>query len=321
MGKRCFMVGFGVLLLWLAYIWGSNLLFNKNYSQRELDIIFSRAGVLAPKMDSITLEGFHVYYLTNESPSIHLSKSSKPYLILLHDSGRNSGYFIDYFLNEEISKKFHIIAIDRIGFGKTHRASDNKNIQEFSPETRILNSKIIKSILNREGRRSEQVRIISTGSSALVAVKAYTYMEDLATKAYLFYPKVDPRFFASRGFSKLVTYEPVSYLFPRNFVNKHKDLLLWDVPRDEKREELFDSLFRTEEKILNNNFIKPSLADYEPVYFFVTHHKFKDKIKDITGKGKFKVVTIKRKSIYHRPRFIVNEILGNESYKLGGPLE
>ncbi len=159
---------------------------------------------------------------------------------------------------------------------------------------------MVNEILQKEGFQSEEINIVSSGSSALSAMVSYNGIAMKQAKAIMFYPKIDPRFFASRGFSQLIV--SCEAIFPKYYVEKQRDFLFWDMMRDEHRDDMFNKT-----KFIENEVIK-SYPNYKALYFLMTNKSFEEHLNQITGSNNFKVEAIKRRNIYRNPDFVIKEI-------------
>lgn len=285
---------------WIAFLWIKYTFFNKVYSQPEINSIFNNESLTPPEYDSVTSDGYQIYYLSNKKQA-QANHAKKPFLILLHDSGKNSGHFLRYFKNPDFNKNFRIIAMDRVGFGKTRILFPAKD-SILNHNNQLISQHFLKDVLKNEGYQDEEVRILSTGSASMAGLKAYLGISSPKVKVLMFYPKIDPRFIASRWISECISQSPLKILFPTTYINKHKDLLFWDKVRNEERNQWF-RLARMRELELRKE--KP---DYSAMCFFVTHSSFESKINEIAGKNFFKTHEVKRRSIYRKPEFVYQEM-------------
>ena len=281
------------IILWLAFVWCKYLFFQKDYSQEQVNTTFNKLGLQPPQFDSVHLGNKQIFYLTNNLNE--QSSAEKPYLFLLNDSGKSSTFFLRYFKDTNISSNYHLIAIDRIGFGKTISEENldyNTHINLFQ--------KSIQNILKKEDYNNQPLNFISSGSSGMAGILAYDAVPSNHTKSFIFYPKIDPRFIASKGLSKLII--SLDFLFPKGFVKKQKDFLFWDILRDEDQLKWFMKAKHSEDEI------RKTEKDYKGIYFMVTNKWFENKINEITKSKNFAVEAIKRRSIYRQPTFVQEEI-------------
>ncbi|BAP32785.1 uncharacterized protein CHSO_3748 [Chryseobacterium sp. StRB126] len=320
------------ILIWIAFIWTKYHFSYPDYSQEDINNIFKKENLKAPVYDSINLRGYSIRYLTNRgnenvAPNPETGRK-KPYLFLVHDSGKNSGYFLDYFKNKDINTIFHVIAVDRIGFGGTHlpkRESNGNEIfpmekEEFGEKADYVTSIIPSEILKQERQHIEEVRIVTNGCSGLLGAKAFNWMSLSVVKAFMFYPETEPRFIGSMAFSKLISSPVLSFLFPRAFVNKHKDLLLIDDMRGKDRKSLIDNAKYSEDK----NFEREENLYYKrnegkrlkSLFFMMSDESKKKQTEKMIGTGQFSVQTIDKVDIYTQPQFVFDKILANEIYTM-----
>lgn len=247
--KKYLIILGGLLAAWFIYVWGSYHFFYKNPTMEEIQQNFAKDHLKAPELDSIKMRGYSIKFLTNNLNDNEKGDElgyKKPYLILLHDSGKNSTYFLDYFKNKELNKKLHIIAVDRPGFGKSTFIKpdpDNRDDfnyrekEEFGDKMDVVTRMLVHEILDNEGHHLEEVRIISEGNAALAGLLGYQNEYIGFSKLMMMNGKFSERFFLSRWFSKAVS--AFSFLFPRAYVSKQKDLKFID---KFKSKEEFDNL-------------------------------------------------------------------------------
>jgi hypothetical protein len=310
------------VLVWILFIWAKYYIFYPSYSQEDINTIFKKENLKAPVYDSINLRGYSIHYLTNKANDNAVSNQEtnkkKPYLFLIHDSGKNSGYFLDYFKNKEINKIFHIIAVDKIGFGETHFIkSESEDQNEFGKDLDYVASVMTKEILKNEGQYLEEVRIVTTGCAGLAGLKAYSWADLTNVKVFMFYPETEPRFFGSIFFSKLISSPFLSFLFPRPFVSKQEDLLLMDKSKGEERKTLFEGAKISENKGINSDGpMFPAGKGFKSIFFMVADKKAKERIENIIETNNFLVEEVDKKNIYTSPDFVLDKILLNDFYTL-----
>ena len=166
----------------------------------------------------------------------------KPYLYLIHEPGKSSSYFLEYFKDSLLRNTFHIVAPDRFGFGKTHLLpveGEMSNLiikpetEEFGELTAYLSKELENNILSEEGKFIDEVRSISNGDAAMIGLTNWN-ANPLYTKRYfLFNPTLQERNSMANFYSKMVSITPFSYVFPRTFINKHKDLQMIEKTKQE----------------------------------------------------------------------------------------
>ena len=316
------------LLLWIAFIWGKYALFYTAYSQEQINKIFEDESVPAPVYDSIRFDGYNFVYLTNKKNSILPNNSKKkPYLFLVHDSGHNSGYFLEYFKDERLNKLFHIIAPDRIGFGKTKLLPQDESNDYFRRATQIefgtnqnyISSVLPREILDKERHHIDEIRMVYHGNAAFLALEAYKWEYLSFNKIMMFYPNMDKRNTLCGYYSKTISTSFLQHLFPRPYINKHKDLLYLD---NVKENNLDDSIKFAQKNEDDENkehvnksdpFIESGKSKF--VFFKVVDQSKKEEIEAIIDtKNHFEIEIIDNKSIYDSPEFVLDQILKADQY-------
>ncbi|WP_300672612.1 hypothetical protein [Soonwooa sp.] len=320
--KKFLWIGLSIVVLWFLYIWVQYHFLYKSYSQEEINSIFKKENLEPPVYDSIFLRGYQIYYLTNKlNRNVELDPNTnkrKPYLVLLHDGGKSSNYFLDYFKNKNTNSRYHIIAIDRLGFGKSHFIKPESEQYIFPPDkveygehAEYVNSIAPKEILGQEGQHLEETRIVSDGKTAYVGLRAYNSNYLSFVKTFLFYPDLDKRSSIAKFFSKTVAMQPISYLFPRAFVNKHRDLIMLDEPKDRADDNTLGNAKYSEDQA-NEGY---NNLNMKTVFFITDNEKEKQKIrKDIGNDKNFIIDVEKKESIYTNPSFVNDIIMKNDVY-------
>lgn len=316
-----------IFILWLLFIWSKYCFFYTNLKQNEINKIFASEKIEAPEFESINLRGYNIKYLTNKKNRkiiFDQNNKRKPYLILLHDSGKNATYFLDYFRNKEIQEKFHIIAIDRLGFGKTNfNKPDDENYAlkqekyEFGEMADYVSGIMVREILEREGQHLEEVRIVSEGNSAIIGLESYRHKYLSTIKIFLFNPDLQRRYFISKIFSKIITSNAISYLFPRPFVSKHQDLLLLDKSKESEFERLINFAKISEDQVnKDDGYMYQSFGTvFKSIFFIGINNRGEKNVKSISGDKNF-IYDNKGFNIYKNPDKTLKTIINADIYTL-----
>lgn len=203
-------------------------------TQEEIQQIFDDLSVVTPTYDSISFKGSNINYLTNKRNDRVDNKDKKPYIVFLHDSGKHSSDFIEYFKDPDFSNNFHLIAIDRPGFGYSHPLSDvNDEYQTTPPEPEIdttnhvfNNMALVDDILDNENEHLNGVSVIAHGDACLYAVGAYTHMNLPLNQIHLFSPQLTHINKVNLLLKKISVSQFISWSLPNAFVNKNKEIIL-----------------------------------------------------------------------------------------------
>ncbi|MDR6969570.1 hypothetical protein J2X31_003603 [Flavobacterium arsenatis] len=325
--KKLILITLGLLTLWFLFIWIRYDFFYSNLTQDEIDKVFTYEKMKTPEFDSINLRGYSIKYLTNKKnrdTEYDQNNKRKPYLVLLHSSGKNATYFLDYFRNKEIQDKFHIIAIDRLGFGKTtfNKPEDRDYIfeqekEEFGNMADYVSGSMVHHILENEGHHLEEVRIVSEGNSGIIGLEAYRFEYLSFSKVFLFNSSLQKRFLISKIFSKMITSNLVSPLFPRAFVSKHQDLLLLD----KSKETGFDWLINFGKDVENDEnkdrgYMYHSKGKmFKSIFFIGINSNGEKRVKSISGDSNF-IFESKGFNIYKNPDKTLKSIIDADAYTL-----
>lgn len=325
--KKLLLLILGIFALWFLFIWSKYDFFYSNPTQEKIENIFLKEKLTPPELDSINLRGYSIKYLTNRKnrdTDYDQNNKRKPYLVLLHSSEKNATHFLDYFKNEDIMDKFHIIAIDRLGFGKTnfHKPEDRDYIfeqekEEFGDMADYISGIMVRDILKREGCHLEEVRILSEGSSGIIGLEAYRYSHFSSVKIFLFNSSLEKRFFISKAFSKMVASNLISPLFPRPFVSKQQDLLLLDKSKESEFEKIVNYAKISEDDVnKNEGYMYRSMGTmFKSVFFIGISGNEEKRIKSISGDSNF---FFERKgfNIYKYPEKTLIKVLEADTYTL-----
>jgi hypothetical protein len=309
---------------WYVFIWCKFHFFNKAISQEEINKEFAVLKMQAPLYDSVYIRGYSIKYISNKknfSEKGDQFGKKKPYLVLLHNSDKNAGYFLDYFKNKALNTKFHIIAVDRIGFGNTSfKKSDQKNSlfqqeeKEFGKMADYASGTAVKEILNAEGQYMEEVRIIADGSGGMAGLQAYLYESLSFSKVFLFYPDLSSRFLVSKVFSKIMVSPIVAWSFPKAYTSKHNDLLLADQNKRDNFEKLIKNVqFSENREGKENGYMYPK--GFKSVFFLGLSKNEQERIAKISGEKNF-VFQTSDANIYSSPENVLKTILNNDIYTL-----
>lgn len=306
------------------FIWSKYHILTKVYTQEAIDKEFAVLKRNAPLYDSIHIRGYSIKYITNKKNNSVKGDEygkKKPYLVLLHNSDKNAGDFLDYFKNKALDNRFHIIAIDRIGFGNsTFKKSERKNSlfqqedKEFGKMAEYVSGVAAKEILNAEGQYMEEVRIVADGSGGMAGLQAYLYESISFSKVFLFEPNLSSRFFVSRIFSKIIVGPMVAWSLPRAYTSKHQDLLLADKSKDEEFEKLIKNIqFSENREAINNGYMYSK--GFKSVFFLGLSKKEQERIAKISGEKSF-IFQANDINIYTSPEKVLEKILANDVYTL-----
>lgn len=326
--KKLLQLTLGLLILWFLFIWSKYNFFYSNPTQESIENTFTKEKLTPPEIDSVNLRGYSIKYLTNKKNRTTESDENgkrKPYLVLLHNSEKNAISFLDYFKNKEITDKFHIIAIDRLGFGKTtFNKPDDKNYifeqekEEFGEMADYVSSYMVHHILENEGHHLEEVRIVSDGNSGIIGLEAYRHEYLSFSKVLLFNADLQKRFSVSKFFSKIIVSDWVSFLFPKPFVSKHQDLLLLDKSKDDEGFDRLITFGKTSENDVNRDegYMYHSMGKiFKSIFFIGIKSKDEKRVKSISDDSNF-IFENKGFDIYKNPDKTLQKIKEADSYTL-----
>jgi len=253
---------------------------NQPITQVQIQKIFNNLDVITPTYDSISLRGFNIIYLTNNRNDALGEKDKKPYIVFLHDSGKNSSNFLDYFKNPKLSNNFHLIAIDRPGFGLSHPLSEVHDIyQTTKPKTEIdstthmfNNISLVDDVLENENEYLNGVRVIAHGNSCLYAVGSYTHMPLSSNRIHLFSPKFTHLNKIDLLFKKVLVSNFISWTLPNSFINKNKEIILNNEKLLNEMGYYFDNIRSMEKGYRNESHLM--YRDFKALTFHLNKNSF-----------------------------------------------
>ena len=104
---------------------------------------------------------------------------------------------------------------------------------------------------------------------------------------------------------------PISFLFPRAFVNKHRDLIMLDEPKDRKENNTLSNAKYSEDQA-NEGY---SNLNLKSVFFITDSENKKEKLRKYIGNDKNFIIDIENKEdIYTNPEFVDKIIIKNDVY-------
>lgn len=328
MKHRYLKIAAAIVIVWFVFIWVKYHFAYKNPSIEEIQEEFRKENLTAPEEDSIQMRGYSIHYLTNNlNDNVEGDELGykNPYLVLLHDAGKNSTNFLEYFKDRELNQKFHIIAIDRIGFGKSHfiEAAEDEEVdynyyekKEFGEMADVVTRSMVAEILDDERHHFEEVRIVSEGKSAMAGILGYQSKYLSFSKLMMFNGSYSGRFFTGKLLSNLVS--AFSFLFPRPFVSKHKDLIFLDkFKENEKFENLIDfGDYAKKSEMESQGFIyKSEKTEFEPWFFYGTSKSDKKRIRSVVGENAY-IFEKESFDVYKNPQKLMDKIRRANRYTM-----
>lgn len=239
--KKIGFLGIALLFLCYAFIWCRYDFFYENYNPAKVAPQFEAKNLRAPVYDTLVVNHFKIGYLTNRRYAYvdnydYLGRVRNPYLVLIPENGDHVSRFLPYFLDEELNSKYHIIAIDRIGFGGS-QVEKNEKGESYGPydtsealEENAVYATIsmLDRILKNEGKHLDEGRFVFGGSTAAMGLGA-AYGAYLSSDKYLmFNANLTERFKLSQWYSRAVISKVGQAIFPTNYVSKQRDLVFND---------------------------------------------------------------------------------------------
>ncbi|WP_410877618.1 hypothetical protein [Myroides sp. DW712] len=256
-----------LVLLSYGFVWCKYHWMYEEYNPEKVALLFENNQQRAPIYDTIVVNNFKIGYLSNKryvylDDYNYLGGVRNPYLVLIPQNGDNVTSLLPYFLDKELNEKFHLIAIDRIGFGgsKVGKNSqgepygyyDSKEAFEENAVYAFLS--MLERIADREGKYLDEGRFVLSGPTAAMGLGA-AYSTYLSSDKYLLIDaNLTERFKGSQWYSKAVVSKIGRLVFPENYVNKQGDLLLNDRVLARYRDPWLAGVQQTEEKENTNEY-------------------------------------------------------------------
>ncbi|MGG5577233.1 hypothetical protein ACPDHL_07825 [Myroides sp. C15-4] len=294
----------GLLLLCYLYTWCKYDFFYQEYDPVKMEQQFKDKKLRVPIYDTLRVSNLKIGYLSNKRERYvegydYLGGVRNPYLILIPENGDNITRFLPYFLDEELMSKYHIIAIDRIGFGGSKVGKnangepfgyyDNRKSFEESAIYALLS--MADRITDSEGKYLDEGRVIFGGSTAVVGLGAAYNTSLSSNKTLLLNANLTPRWMGSKGYSTFVVSGIGRAFFPANYVSKHQDLIFADQVLDNYMTNWIEGVKYTEDTENNNVYSmyqSASEGGMSKVLFFTGLSKSDTKkVNDLTGGGNF----------------------------------
>ena len=255
-------IGFGLaalLLLGYVFIWSKYDWMYEEYDPQKAEELFASKKIRTPVYDTLRVNNFKIGYLSNKRYTYvdgydYLGGVRNPYLVLVPRNGDNITSLLPYFLDEELTNNFHLIAIDRIGFGGS---KVGKNIQgepygyydskkAFEENAVYATISMLDRIVDNEGKHLDEGRFILGGPTGAMGLGA-AYSAYLSSDKFLMVDAtLTKRFFFSQWYSQLVVSGIGRAIFPANYVSKQWDLLLNDRVLAEYKEPWLEGVKYTE---------------------------------------------------------------------------
>lgn len=234
--------GLGALvLLSYGFVWCKYDWMYEAYNPEKVELLFEAKQQRAPVYDTLRVSNFNIGYLSNKRELYiedydYLGGVRNPYLVLIPRNGDTVSSLLPYFLDEELTSKFHLIAIDRIGFGGSKVGKNSQgepygyyDTQEaFEEHAMYASSIMLEQVVKREGKHLDEGRFILSGPTAAMGLGA-AYSTYLSSDKYLLIDaNLTERFKGSQWYSQFVVSRIGRLIFPEIYVSKQQDLLLND---------------------------------------------------------------------------------------------
>ncbi|WP_286442060.1 MULTISPECIES: hypothetical protein [unclassified Myroides] len=263
-------IGIGIialLLVFYVFIWCKYDWMYEEYNPQKVEQLFEAKKMRAPIYDTLVINKFKIGYLSNKRYNYvegydYLGGIRNPYLILIPENGASVASLLPYFMDEELNKKFHVIAIDRIGFGGS-KVEKNEEGQPFghydnraSFEENALYTLLMmpKYIAKSEGNYLDEVRVVFSGKTAVTGLGTAYDMSMTSEKIFLLNADLEERFFWTIGYSRFVLSGIGRLIFPENYVSKHQDLCVADQAKTKYMKHWVESVKYAEDEENQNEY-------------------------------------------------------------------
>ena len=151
-----------------------------------------------PELKYINYKNFHVHHAI-------IGDSTKPLLLIIH--GAPGAWYSSMKLldDTDLQKHFHIVSVDRVGFGKS-----NYGVSEPSLQKHV---KYIEKIV-KEYNKNGKIYVMGSSYGAPIAASFTMQHPDLVEELYLVSPVIDPSTEKMFWYSYIGKIGPVSMLIP-----------------------------------------------------------------------------------------------------------
>ncbi len=212
-----------------------------------------------------------VTYKISEIHQIHYIETgdaTKPTLLFLHGSPGSWDAYKKYLSDQELQKKYRLIAIDRPGFGYSNfNEAANLNTQA---------NLILPFIISKNN--GQPITLIGHSMGGPVAVKLATKNPNLFKNIVILAGAIDPKAETPEEWRPILMAKPIRYLIPGAF-RPSNDELWW------LKEDLIDmkfQLYKIKSNVIIIHGTEDSLVPYSNVVFMEKAFKNAQKIETIS---------------------------------------
>lgn len=212
-----------------------------------------------------------VTYKISEIHQIHYIETgdaTKPTLLFLHGSPGSWDAYKKYLSDQELQKKYRLIAIDRPGFGYS-------NFNEAANLNKQANL-ILPFIISKNN--GQPITLIGHSMGGPVAVKLATKNPNLFKNIVILAGAIDPKAETPEEWRPILMAKPIRYLIPGAF-RPSNDELWW------LKEDLIDmkfQLYKIKSNVIIIHGTEDSLVPYSNVVFMEKAFKNAQKIETIS---------------------------------------
>jgi len=165
-------------------------------SDEEAIADFNKAGVTLQSR-TVKIRGHHLHY-------VFCGGDTLPTLVFIHGSPGSWNAFENYLKDSELLKHYHMISIDRPGFGYSDYG-DAENMDE--------QAKLIGSLL-RQLKTNKPMFLIGHSLGGPLIIELAYYNPDLIDGLVMLAGSVDPDEEAKEGWRPVLSYSPLRYFIP-----------------------------------------------------------------------------------------------------------
>lgn len=182
-----------VLILWLV-VAQSCMRFRIPDTEAVAD--FKKAGVVL-HTNTITISDYHLHYVSSGNDSL-------PILVFIHGSPGSWNNFEDYLKDNELLQKFHMVSIDRPGFGY----SDFGNAEHMNEQAKQI------SVLLHRIKNNKPMYLVGHSLGGPMVVALTYYNPDLINGLVMLAGCVDPAEEKKEEWRSVMFYPPMRYFIP-----------------------------------------------------------------------------------------------------------
>lgn len=182
---------------------------------------FNKKELIDVRLHSIDTGKFNIHYAKT-------GNMDGPIIIFLHGTSGSWQSYTSLLKNTELQKKFTLIAIDRLGWGKSiSHEHDLKSHRHRKIDFRFHSQAIAAVIQQENEQRSSSRPVILAGHSlgASIAPRVAVDFPELIGGMLLVSGTIDPKLSKPRWYNKLAQYKLISVFLPNHLIHSNREVV------------------------------------------------------------------------------------------------